>query len=445
MSEALRILVVDDESAMRHMLRLLLERAGYVVSEAEHGRQALEHLQNTPCDIALCDVRMPELGGLEFLDAVRGLGLPVTLIMMTAYGSVDQALECMKRGAYDYLSKPFKPDEVVLTLKKAQERLGLQRENLSLRRQLKGDLVYASQAMAQVMGLVERVAPAGSPVLVRGETGTGKELVARALHERSGRPLERFFALNCGAIPAGLLESELFGHARGSFTGAERERDGLFLAADGGTLFLDEIAELPLELQPKLLRVLQDGEVRRIGETRSRRVQTRVIAATAVDLKQAVSDGRFREDLYYRLNVVELIIPALRERREDIRPLADHFLERIARREGRTVPRFAPACLELLENHSWPGNVRELANFIERTLIFCRAPRIELADLSWDIRRENRDAAASLSLKEAVPRMEREFIRKALARTNGNRTQAAQLLDISLRALIYKIKEYGLD
>ena len=449
MPESLRILIVDDESAMRHMLRLLLERAGYLVNEAQNGRQALARLQEDPCDIVLCDIRMPELGGLDLLDEVRRRDQSPTFIMMTAYGSIDTALECMKRGAYDYLSKPFKPDEVVLTLRKAEERLGLQRENQQLRRQLDGEnqdgMVYRSAAMAEVVDLAQRVAPAASAVLIRGETGTGKELVARTLHARSGRKPDGFIALNCGAVPAGLLESELFGHVRGAFTGAERDREGLFAAADKGTLFLDEIAELPLELQPKLLRVLQEGEVRRVGETVSRRVKVRVVAATAVDLRQAVAEGQFREDLYYRLNVVEIFIPPLRERREDILPLAEHFLQRIARREGRSVPRFAAECLEFLQSYDWPGNVRELANFIERTLIFCREPLIELSALPWEIRRRNRAANEELSLKAAMARIEKEFIRKALARTNGNRTQAARLLDISLRNLLYKVKDYGIE
>ncbi|MDO3376803.1 sigma-54-dependent transcriptional regulator [Geoalkalibacter halelectricus] len=449
MSERPRVLIVDDESAMRHMLRLLLERAGYVVGEAADGRQALERLDQEPCDIVLCDLRMPELGGLDLLAEARRRNLPQTFIMMTAYGSIETALDCMKRGAYDYLSKPFKPDEVVLTLRKAEERLGLQRENQELRRQIEGnnrhDMVYRSVAMAKVVELARRVAPAASAVLIRGETGTGKELVARTLHAQSGRRPERFVALNCGAVPVGLLESELFGHARGAFTGAAQEREGLFAAADQGTLFLDEIAELPLELQPKLLRVLQEGEVRRIGETHSRHVDVRVVAATAADLGEAVAQGRFREDLYYRLNVVELLIPPLRERPEDIRPLAEHFLERIARREGRAVPRIVGECLELLESYAWPGNVRELANFIERTLIFCRAPLIGREDLPWEIRRRSRQSDDGYSLKAATARMEKEYIRKALARTGGNRTHAARLLEISLRALLYKLKDYEIE
>lgn len=449
MSDPLHILVVDDESAMRHMLGLLLLRAGYVVREAENGRQALGMLQENPCDILLCDVRMPQLGGLELLDEIQKWKTAPTVIMMTAYGSIDQALDCMKRGAYDYISKPFKPDEVVLTLRKAEERLGLQRENQRLRKELDAEdsghaLVYRSEAMTRVVDVVQKVAPSSSAVLITGETGTGKELVARALHRCSGRPGEKFFSLNCSAVPDGLLESELFGHVRGAFSGAERDRDGLFLAADGGTLFLDEIADMPLHLQPKLLRVLQEGEVRRVGETHSRRVATRILAATAADLKKAVSEGRFREDLYYRLNVVEISLPPLRERPEDIKPLTEHFLTQIARREKRPIPHFSSECLDILKKYPWPGNIRELGNFIERTLIFCRDKIIGLDSLPWEIRRDNRNPA-EISLKNATARLEKEFIRKALARTGGNRTHAARLLEISLRALIYKIKEYEIE
>ena len=450
MSEPLHILVIDDDASMRHMLRTMLERAGYHVYEAEDGRAGLQHLKNDPADIVLCDVRMPVLGGLDFLQAQAEIPHDATIIMMTAYGSLDLAMECLKLGAYDYLSKPFKPDEVVLTLKKAQERLGLKRENRRLHEALEArgkssELVFRSEAMAQVMRLVSQVAPASSPVLISGETGTGKELVARSLHRRSARADGPFLSLNCGAIPAGLIESELFGHVRGAFTGAARDHQGMFPAAHGGTLFLDEIAELPMELQPKLLRVLQEKEIRRVGETRSRPVDVRILAATAVDLKQAVEQGRFREDLYYRLNVIDIHLPPLRERREDIAPLVSHFLGHYARKEKRPAPQIDQAALERLESYDWPGNVRELGNFIERTLIFCRSPRIGLKDLPWEVRRRNRDQLDDLSLKKAIERMEREFIQRALARTDGNRTHAADLLEISLRALLYKIKEHDLQ
>ncbi|HEY7746723.1 MAG TPA: sigma-54 dependent transcriptional regulator [Desulfuromonadales bacterium] len=448
-----KILVVDDEAAMRHMLQLVLEKEGYQVTESAEGGAALELLQEEPFDMVLCDIRMPGMDGRMFLREVARLKLTPTIIMMSAYGTIDTAIECMKGGAYDYISKPFKPDEVVLTLKKAEERFRLRQENLRLREELArsgapsgtGGIVYRSEAMAQVMNLVGRVAGSASSVLVTGETGTGKELVARALHQQGERREGVFVAVNCGAISSGLLESELFGHVKGAFTGADRERQGLFSAADGGTLFLDEIGELPLELQPKLLRVLQEGELRRVGETRPRRVDVRVLAATARDLKAEIARGRFRDDLYYRLAVVEIQIPPLRERPDDIPLLAEDFVRRIAAREGRPAPQIAADAAEVLRGYDWPGNVRELENFMEKTMIFCRGESIDLASLPWEVRRRPREGGDDLSLRQAARRLELEYIRKALQATGGNRTQAARLLEISLRGLLYKMKDYQLD
>ncbi len=444
------VLVIDDEPSVRHMLRLVLEREGYRVGEADGGEGGLAALAADPYDVVLCDIRMPGLDGLGFLRHFRERGLPATVIMMSAYGSVDTAIECMKHGAYDYIAKPFKPDEVVLTLRKAEERIGLRRENVRLRQELaqKGGgnsrIIGGSAGMARLLDQVRAVADSGSSVLILGETGTGKELIARALHQHSPRRQGPFIPLNCGAMAAGLIESELFGHARGAFTGADREHKGLFVAADGGTLFLDEIGELPLELQPKLLRVLQEGEVRRLGESRPRQVNVRVLAATARDLKAEMAAGRFRDDLYYRLAVIDLHLPPLRERREDIPLLAEHFVARIAFRDGRQVSKLTPDALAALQEYAWPGNVRELENFMEKVMIFCRGTRIDLASLPWEVRRNPREPQDAFSLKQAIERMEREYLRKALAATGGNRTQAARLLEISLRALQYKLKEYGL-
>lgn len=445
-----KVLVIDDESGMRDMLRLVLERGGYQVFDAPDAAVGLKLLEDEGMPLVLCDIRMPGIDGLEFLRLFRERNLDSTVVMMSAYGSIDTAIECLKAGAWDYISKPFKPDEVLLTLAKAEERDRLLRENESLRRsagKLKSpsEMVYQSAAMGRLVEQIQRLSGVGSPVLVTGETGTGKELVARAIHYSGPRKDGPFLAVNCSAIAGNLLESELFGHARGAFTGADRARDGLFLAANGGTLFLDEIGELPLELQPKLLRVLQESEVRRVGETRPRRIDTRVVVATARDLREEVSQGRFREDLYYRLAVVELHLPPLRDRLEDIPLLACHFVERIARREGRPVPALSPDVLTRLQEYNWPGNVRELENFLERALIFCRKETIDVDDLPWEFRRYNRNSDESFSLKEAVPRLEKEYIRKALTATGGNRTRAAELLQISLRALHYKIRDYGLD
>ncbi|MBN1141248.1 MAG: sigma-54-dependent Fis family transcriptional regulator [Deltaproteobacteria bacterium] len=442
------ILVVDDEAAMRHMLRLVLEKRGYRVLEAADGEAALEAVSSQSPDAVLCDIRMPGRDGLSFLNEIRRQHPHLTVIMMSAYGTIDTAVECMKQGAYDFVSKPFKTDEVVLCLKKAEERIGLQRENLLLKRRLEDrgeeQFIGASPAVKEIRELIGQVADSALPVLVTGETGTGKEVAARCLY-RAGRWREGpFVSVNCGAISSGLMESELFGHAKGAFTGADRAREGLFSAADGGILFLDEIGELPLELQPKLLRVLQEGEVRPVGETRSSKVQVRIVAATARDLHAEVEKGRFRDDLFYRLNVVEIHIPPLRERPEDIPLLAEHFIRRVALQEGRRPPLLKEDAAARLKSFSWPGNVRELLNFIEKTMIFCRGEEIDAASLAPERRGDSRELRDGYDLKEAVRRMEKEYIRKALAATSGNRTLAARLLGISLRALQYKLAEYRL-
>jgi two-component system response regulator AtoC len=445
-----KILVVDDESSLRHMLRLVLEREGYRISDAANGKAALALLEQESFDLVLCDVRMPEMDGLAFLtEALKRSPVP-TIIMMSAYGSVDSAIECMKQGAYDYIAKPFKPDEIILTLRKAEERFRLLRENSTLKEKLSrggvpATLVFHSAAMREIFSLVQKVASSSSPVLITGETGTGKELVARAVHAEGERKNGPFVAVNCSAISPTLIESELFGHAKGAFTGADRERPGLFAAAHRGTLFLDEIGELPLELQPKLLRVLQEGEILRVGESQPRRIDVRVVAATSRNVREEVTAGRFREDLFYRLAVVEIQIPSLRERREDIPVLTRHFLTRIAAREGRKPPVLSAECLEILTGYPWHGNVRELENFMEKTMIFNRGDVIKRSDLPGEVRRRERGAGDDLSLKNAVTRMEREYIRKALAATGGNQTQAAKLLEISLRGMLYKMKEYGLE
>jgi DNA-binding NtrC family response regulator len=447
-----QVLVIDDEAAMRHMLRLVLERDGYLVSEAPHGRAGLDKLQQAAYDYILCDIRMPELDGPGFLREKERCQLGGTVIMMSAYGTIDTAVACMQQGAYDYVSKPFRPDEILLALRKAEERLQLSQENVRLRDDLRRSgrpqglaaIVHRSALMTELLETVRRAAASHVPVLVTGETGTGKELIARALHTESPRAARPFLAINCGAIPAGLLESELFGHVRGAFTGAERARTGLFGAADGGTLLLDEIGDLPLALQPKLLRVLQEGEVRRIGDNQPRPVDVRVVAATAVDLPQAVAQGRFREDLFYRLAVVNIELPPLRRRPEDVAPLVHSYLPRLAARHGRPTPEFSADALLRLEQHPWPGNVRELLNVLEKTLVLCREETITAADIVLDEAPLTAGPPSELSLKKAVAALERDHICRALAATGGNRTQAARLLEISLRNLLYKIKEHGL-
>jgi DNA-binding NtrC family response regulator len=449
-TEERTILVVDDEASLRHMLRLVLEVEGYEVLEAGNGEAAFSVLKKRTPAVILCDVRMPGMDGMAFLREVKSRSIPSTTIMMSAYGAIDTALQCMREGAYDYISKPFKPDEVVLTIRKAEERLRMAGENRRLKEELsraRGErkLIYQSPEMENIMCAVERVADSLQPVLITGETGTGKELVARAIHELGGRKNRPFVAVNCSAIAPTLMESELFGHVRGSFTGADRDKAGLFQAAHRGTLFLDEVGELPLELQPKFLRVLQEGEILRVGDSRPIKVDVRILAATARDLSKEKGEQRFRDDLFYRLAVLDLHIPPLRERKQDIGLLASHFLERIALRENRPVPSISEEALEVLTGYHWPGNVRELENLMEKTMIFCRSEAIDLSSLPWETRRKRRDRAEDYSIKRATVRLEKEYIRKSLAATSGNRTKAAELLEISLRALLYKIKDYKIS
>ena len=447
------VLIIDDEAPMRHMLRMVLERDGYTVTEATGGHQGLERLRTGHFGLVLCDIRMPEIDGLTFLKEKKSHQYGGTVIMMSAYGSIDTAVECMKHGAYDYVSKPFRPDEILLAVRKAEERLQLSQENVKLKKDLRrtarpqgvAAVVHRSPMMQNVLSLVRQAADAPATVLITGPTGTGKELIARALHAESPRGDKPFLAVNCSAIPAGLLESELFGHTKGAFTGADRARVGLFGAANGGTLLLDEIGDLPMELQPKLLRVLQENEILRIGESQPTPVDVRVIAATAKELQQAVADGSFREDLFYRLAVIAIELPALKKRPEDIAALVESYLPRIAARLKRPVPEISPAALKILTEQTWPGNVRELLNVIEKTLVFCRDEVIGADDLVLLDRPEPPVDPSELSLKKAIPALEDTYIRKALSVTGGNRTQAAKILEISLRSLIYKIKDYGID
>ncbi|MCS6798652.1 MAG: sigma-54 dependent transcriptional regulator [Myxococcota bacterium] len=449
-----RVLVVDDAEYIRLVLRTVLARHGYDVDEASSGEQALDRVADAPPDFVLADVRMPGMSGIDLVRALRERGCGATVIVMSAFGSVELAIEAMKAGAYDYVSKPFKQDEVLLALRKAEEREQLRRENRALRAQLDAAtrldaMVGRSEPMQRLFRTIERVAAHRTTVLVTGESGTGKELVARALHRLSPRAARPFVAVNCGAIPPALLESELFGHRRGAFTDATADKRGLFEEAHGGTLFLDEIGELPLSLQVKLLRVLQEGSVRRLGETRDVTVDVRVVAATVRDLQEEVRAGRFREDLYYRLNVVSLRVPPLRERREDIPLLVEHFLDSLAQRLHLARKTISQAALARLVAHDWPGNVRELGNVMERAVVLAEGDVIDVADLSEPLQ-PGRDRPIpaflddEISIKKAVRRLEAELIRRALERTGGNRTRAARLLEISHRALLYKIKDYGI-
>ena len=451
-----RILVADDEEPLRHLLSVILRDHGYEVRAVSNGEEALRELEARDYDLLLTDVRMPRVDGLELVREARRRDPDLTVLVMTAYGSHELAIEAMKAGAYDYLPKPFRPDEVVLVLRKAEERERLARENRRLRTELAATyglqrLVARSAAMQEALRSVQKVAPQKSTVLLQGESGTGKELVARALHDLSPRASMPFVAVNCGAIPADLLESELFGHVRGAFTDARRDKKGLALEADGGTLFLDEIGELPLGLQVKLLRFLQEEEVRPVGDVRARRVDVRVVGATARDLGRAVAAGEFREDLYWRLNVVAVRLPPLRERPEDLAALIEHFLTRFGGLRPELAPlSLTPEALHALTAHRWPGNVRELEHAIERAVVLADGPTIRETDLPESIRAGAPPAPAmaevgpDLSLRRAVHAAEALVIRAALERTRGNRTRAAELLGISYRALLYKIKDYGL-
>jgi two-component system response regulator AtoC len=449
------ILVVDDDPAMRHLLSVILSDHGWEARAVGSAADALKELEGRDVDLVLTDVRMPGMDGLALLREIQRLFPELTVIVMSAYGAQEAAIEAMKAGAYDYVSKPFRRDEVVLVIRKAEERERLARENRRLRSELASEygpsnLVGASPAMQEVLRQLRKVAPQKSTVLLQGESGTGKELVARALHDGSPRAAFPFVAVNCGAIPSELIESELFGHVRGAFTDASRTRKGLAEEADGGTLFLDEIGELPLRLQPKLLRFLEDEEVRPLGDVRARKVDVRVVAATGRDLRRAVAAGEFREDLLYRLDVVALRLPPLRERREDVEPLAAHFLARHARlRPEIGAMRLSDEAREALLAHRWPGNVRELEHALERAVVLADGAVIREEDLPDTVRAPAARPAApepdgTLSVKRATRALEERLIRAALERTGGNRTRAAELLELSYRALLYKIKDYGI-
>lgn len=444
----MNILVIDDEESMRHILSVLLKKEGYGVTASPSADCALRVVEKDGFDFILCDIKMPGMDGLAFLGELNRLGVQSTVIMMSAYGTTDTALECMKLGAYDYISKPFKPDEVVLTIKKAEEREKLKRENLRLKEERAKDYgtIHAKdEKMLEVISLVKKVADYDTAVLITGETGTGKELIARAIHNNSKRKDGLFVPVNCGAIPEKLLESEFFGHAKGAFTDAVRTKNGFFHEADGGTLFLDEVGELPLELQVKLLRALEEGEIRRVGEVRAEKVDARVVAATARDLEDGIRKNNFREDLYYRLNVISIRIPPLRERTDDIPGLANIFLERYSKKYSKSIKTIEDGAMRALLAYRWPGNVRELENIVERAVILEDSERIRAEDLP--IFKERETAGMSfdtLSIKKTGEALEKELIKKALEITKGNKTRAAQLLEISHRALLYKIKDYKL-
>jgi DNA-binding NtrC family response regulator len=450
------LLVVDDESTQREMLSSILNRAGYRVAAAGDGEEALDRLGKESFDLLLTDQRMPGMDGLTLLDRTRTVRPELPVVLMTAYGSVSDAVQAMKRGASDYLTKPFEKEELLLVIERALRQRRLEDEVVSLRGALKeryrlGNIIGTSPGMQEVFSLVERVAHTDVPVLIQGESGTGKELIARALHENSPRATGPFVALNCAAVPEGLLESEFFGHERGAFTGAHRSHAGRFEQARGGTLFLDEIGAMRVDLQAKLLRAIQEKEIQRLGSSSTVSVDVRIVAATCDDLEEAVRRKAFRDDLYYRLNVVPIHLPPLRERREDVPLLLDHFLSAATRKFGREPLGATPEVLDRLQDHPWPGNVRELENCVERMVVLARSSRLSLEDLPPAVRKgpEAREgAAAGLDLPPggvSLVELERRLISQALRRSHGRLRPAAQLLGISYKTLQYRIRKHGLE
>ncbi|MBW2736402.1 MAG: sigma-54-dependent Fis family transcriptional regulator [Deltaproteobacteria bacterium] len=451
-----RILVADDEASMREFLEILLKREGCEATLAPDGTAALALLESDTFDLVLTDLRMPKVSGLKVLEKAKEKDADLEVVMMTAFASAETAIKAMKQGAYDYVTKPFKVDELLSTLERALEKRQLVRHNAVLRRQLSDtfvldDIIGRSGPMQQVFDIVRRVADTPTSVLISGESGTGKELVARAIHTTGGRAHMPFIPLNCGAIPDALMESELFGHVRGAFTGAVADKLGLFRAADGGTLFLDELAELGLPLQVKLLRALQERKILPVGGEREISIDVRVVAATNRDLDAEVKNGSFRQDLFYRLNVIPLAVPPLRERREDVPLLATHFVARYAAQTGRPVTGFDPDTLARLCNYHFPGNVRELENMIERAVTLSQGtiidsemlPELQERPFTGDASPELPEAG--LDLDRHVVEMETRLVRLALERSGGNRIKAARLLGLSQRSLRYRMAKYGVD
>ncbi|MBW1847171.1 MAG: sigma-54-dependent Fis family transcriptional regulator [Deltaproteobacteria bacterium] len=457
-SSAKRMLIVDDEKNMRHMLTSMLGTLGYVVDTAADGTDALKMVNHSQYDFILCDLKMPNMDGMAFLEAAREKLLDTTVIMMSAYGTIDTAVEAMKRGAYDYISKPFKTDEVFLTLKKAEERENLKKENVRLKKRIRkiehdysfAEMVATSRSMKDVFELVRKVAGHKTTVLISGESGTGKELVARSIHEMGDRSDKPLVTVNCGGIPETLLESELFGYKKGAFTGADRDKKGLFEEADAGTIFLDEIGEMPQPLQVKLLRVLQGDEIRSVGDSKTQKIDVRVIAATSKNLKEEAAKGHFREDLFYRLNVLQISIPPLRERPEDIPVLCQHFINTFNSSLNKKIKSITPASMSIIRKHQWPGNVRELENIIEHAIVVAEGNRILPENLppefiSESEKKDDNTMIEGNSLKDAQKALEKKLITKVLTETGGNRTRAAKILEISHPSLLSKIKTYRIQ
>jgi DNA-binding NtrC family response regulator len=448
MVEPFRILVVDDEATQRELVCGYLSKQGFEVIEAAGGEQALELFRREPMELILTDQKMANMSGLELLKAARAMNPEINVIVMTAYGNVETAVDAMKAGAADYLTKPLHLEELLHKIQRIREQHRLYTENRELRHALEDrhrieGIIGESGQMLEVISLIGRVAPSEATVLIRGESGTGKELIAKAIHFASPRAWAPLIRVNCAALPENLLESELFGHEKGSFTGAVATRKGRFEAADGGTLFLDEIGDLPLHLQAKLLRVLQEREFERVGSSKPLRVNVRILSATHRDLEALIKTGQFREDLYYRLNVVTMMLPPLRERRQDIAALMDHFLRLFAQKNGKVIRGFTPEARQALLRYDYPGNVRELENLIERAVVLTRDDVIGRGDLPLTLEEQEGKHDQETRLTPAVEGLERRMIKDALSSAAGVQTRAAELLGITERALRYKLKKYG--
>ncbi|MCJ7784514.1 MAG: sigma-54 dependent transcriptional regulator [Desulfobacterales bacterium] len=454
-----KILVADDEQSMREFLDIMLKKEGYKVSLASNGEEVAKLVENDLFDLVLLDIRMPKLDGISALKKIKANAPETIVIMITAYASADTAIKAMKEGAYDYITKPFKVEEIKLIIKNALEKKNLQKENVLLKQAVRdrfhfGNIIGQSPKMVVLYDLLEKVSPTKTNILVTGESGTGKELVAKAIHYNSPRKEKPFVTLNCGAIPESLIESELFGHMKGAFTDAIATKKGLFEVADEGTIFLDEVSELPLLMQVKLLRVLQDKEFKRVGGTEDIRVDVRIIAATNKELEEAVKEKRFRDDLFYRLNVIQIKLPPLRDRREDIQTLANHFLKKYSQELNKNILNISLEALQILLNYEYPGNVRELQNIIERAVALESSPDLTAHNLSSylseqpllrkgpiDIEIPNE----GIDLEKMVEDLERTLLLKALDRTKGIKKKAAELLHINFRSMRYRLEKYGLN
>lgn len=451
-----RILVVDDERSMREMLSILLEREGYEAVEAKNGEEALQLFETSIFDLVISDIQMPGLNGIDLLARIKKLTPDVPVLMITAFATAEQAVDAIKLGAFHYFTKPFNNDEIRALVRNALEKRELKQENTLLKRDAHAKdgfcgIIGKSARMRELFGMIQKVAGSLSSVLIMGESGTGKELAARAIHMSSARKTKPFVAVNCGAIPETLIESELFGHKKGAFTGAVVDRPGLFEQAEGGTLFLDEIGELPLLLQTKLLRVLQEREFRRVGDSVIRKTDVRVLTASNRDLQEQVTSGGFREDLYYRINVVQIIMPPLRDRIEDIPLLVDHFFQKFCD-QGHSGETITPAALKLLMNYAFPGNIRELENLVERSLILDRQI-ISETSLPEQVRAVRTVCLGSdvaipeggMALEPLLEELEKKYLLKALEKTSGAKKKAAELLGMSFRSFRYRLAKFGLD